>query len=117
MLTSSNFDLARDGFGFCNPIGRVPDRTGGGLLRRSDVLVYGKGLCFGMAAAVLLTFSGQTTKLRRPLAGGVGDNAHSKLRWPKPLRMRGTLRGLSLFPGSSQALGKKSRICAVPSRP
>ncbi|CAA9419435.1 MAG: hypothetical protein AVDCRST_MAG78-924 [uncultured Rubrobacteraceae bacterium] len=48
----------------------VPNRTGGGsLLRRSDAFVYGKGLCFVMAAAVLLNFSGRTTGLRPPLAG------------------------------------------------
>jgi hypothetical protein len=52
------FDPARDGFGFRNPVGVIPTRTGGGkLLRRFDAFVYGKGLCFGMAAASLLSFT------------------------------------------------------------
>jgi hypothetical protein len=63
------FDPARDGFGFRNPIDRANDRTGGGrILRRFDAFVCGKGLCFGMAAAVLLSFSGQAKGLRPPLA-------------------------------------------------
>jgi hypothetical protein len=52
------FDPARDGFGFRNQLGTVPDRTGGGfLLRRSYAFVYGKGLCFGMAATALRHYS------------------------------------------------------------
>ena len=49
------FDPARDGFGFRNPLGTGPERTGAGgaLLRRFDRIVYGGGLCFGMAAAAL----------------------------------------------------------------
>ena len=51
------FDPARDGFGFRNPVGKAPKRTGGGtLLRRLDVFLYGSGLCFGMAAAALASF-------------------------------------------------------------
>ncbi|MDP8951186.1 MAG: hypothetical protein M3N18_02920, partial [Actinomycetota bacterium] len=52
------FDPARDGFGFRNPVGIVPERTGGGtFLRRFDSFLYGRGLCFGMAAASLLYFA------------------------------------------------------------
>lgn len=70
MADGYGFDPARDGFGFRNPVGLVPDRTGGGeILRRSDAFVYGKGLCFGMAAAAILAFSGRTIAgLRPPLA-------------------------------------------------
>lgn len=54
---SRQFDPARDGFGFRNPVGLVPKRTGGGeVLRRFDAFVYGRGLCFGMAATALLNF-------------------------------------------------------------
>ena len=49
------FDPARDGFGFRNPVGTAPRRTGdGALLRRFDSFLYGGGLCFGMAAAALV---------------------------------------------------------------
>ena len=59
---SQQFDPARDGFGFRNPVGLVPKRTGGGeFLRRFDAFVYGKGLCFGMAAAALLNFQGASS--------------------------------------------------------
>jgi hypothetical protein len=62
------FDPACDGFEFSNSIDRAPDKTGGGrILSRFDAFVYGKGLCFGMAAAVLLTFSGEAKGLRPPL--------------------------------------------------
>ena len=46
----------------------MPERPGGGvvLLRRADAFVYGKGLCFGMAAGSLLTLG--TDSPRRPLA-------------------------------------------------
>jgi hypothetical protein len=68
MAESYSFDTARDGFGFRNPVGWVPHRTGGGsLLRRFDAFVYGKGLCFGMAAAALLNFHPAGTG-RPPLA-------------------------------------------------
>src|SRR3954466_14680766 len=68
MAESYSFDPARDGFGFRNPAGWVPNRTGGGsLLRRFDAFVYGKGLCFGMAAAALLNFHPAGTG-RPPLA-------------------------------------------------
>jgi hypothetical protein len=51
------FDPARDGFGFRNPVGWVPNRTGRErILRRFDPFLYGKGLCFGMAAAALLYY-------------------------------------------------------------
>lgn len=64
------FDPGRDGFGFPNPVGLVPDRAGGGpLLRRFDAFVFGRGLCFGMVAAALLNFRGHATGLRPPLAG------------------------------------------------
>ncbi len=63
------FDPARDCFGFRNPIDRALDRTGGGrILRWFDAFVYGKGLCFGMAAAALLSFTGEAKGLRPPLA-------------------------------------------------
>jgi hypothetical protein len=56
------FDPARDGFGFRNPVGMAPERTGGGtLLRRLDVFLYGSGLCFGMAAAALANFQRPTS--------------------------------------------------------
>ena len=64
---SPNFDPARDGFGFRNPVGIVPSRTGGGkILRRFDPFLYGRGLCFGMAAASLLYFADRATDTRRP---------------------------------------------------
>jgi hypothetical protein len=70
MAGGFTFDPARDGFGFRNPIGGASDRTGGGrTIRRSDAFVYGKGLCFGMAAAVLLSFSGEAKGIHSPLAG------------------------------------------------
>lgn len=69
MADGFTFDPARDGFGFRNPTGRASDRTGGGrTIRRSDAFVYGKGICFGMAAAVLLGFSGEAKGIRPPLA-------------------------------------------------
>jgi hypothetical protein len=62
---TTNFDPAQDGFGFPNPVGWAPYRTGGGkLLRRFDALVYEKGLCFGMVVASLLNFYAAGT--RRP---------------------------------------------------
>jgi peptidoglycan/xylan/chitin deacetylase (PgdA/CDA1 family) len=61
------FDPARDGFGFRNPVGELPNRTGGGrILRRFDPLLYGRGLCFGMATAALLYFADRATDARRP---------------------------------------------------
>lgn len=69
MADGFTFDPSRDGFGFRNPTGRAPDRTGGGrILRRADAFVYGKGLCFGMATAVLLSFSGEAKGIHSPLA-------------------------------------------------
>ena len=69
MADCITFDPDRDGFGFRNPTGWAPDRTGGGrILRRFDAFVYGKGLCFGMAAAALLSFSGEAKEIRPPLA-------------------------------------------------
>jgi len=69
MADGFTFDPARDGFGFRNPTGRAFDRTGGGrILRWSDAFMYGKGLCFGMAAAVLLSFSGEEKGMRPPLS-------------------------------------------------
>lgn len=62
-----SFDPARDGFGFPNPVGWIPNRTGrGSWLYRFDPLLYGRGLCFGMAAGSLLYFA--TNKQRPPLA-------------------------------------------------
>jgi hypothetical protein len=61
---SRQFDPARDGFGFRNPVGLVPKRTGGGeALRWFDAFVYGKGLCFGMAATALLDFQANSPRL------------------------------------------------------
>ena len=86
------FDPARDGFGFPNPIGWVPNRTGGGaLLRRFDTFLYGKGLCFGMAAAALLSFDRAAEDLRPPLAElpltwdllAVLREYHSRQFWPR----------------------------------
>ncbi len=63
------FDPARDGFGFRNPIDRTLDRTGGGrILRWFDTFVYGKDLCFGMAATLLLSFTREAKGIRPPLA-------------------------------------------------
>ena|SRR5215207_5328506 len=62
---TTNFDPAHDGFGFPNPVGWAPNRTGGGaLLGQLDALVYEKGLCFGMVVASLATF--YAAGLRRP---------------------------------------------------
>ncbi len=53
----ASFDPARDGFGFRNPVGEVPRRTGPKMLFRPlDSFLYGNGLCFGMAAAALHSF-------------------------------------------------------------
>ncbi len=69
MADGFTFDPDRDGFGFRNPAGRASNRTGGGrTIRRSDAFVYGKDLSFGMAAAVLLSFSGEEKGMRPPLA-------------------------------------------------
>lgn len=66
---NSKFDPARHGFGFRNPIGRASHKTGWGRIPRwFDAFVYGRGLCFGMAAAVLLSFSGEAKEIRSPLA-------------------------------------------------
>jgi hypothetical protein len=70
MADGFTFDPDRDGFGFRNPTDGASDRPGGGrTIRRSDAFVYGKGLCFGMAAAVLLSFSGEAKGIHSPLAG------------------------------------------------
>jgi hypothetical protein len=70
MADGFTFDPARDGFGFRNPTGRASERTGGGTChRRSDAFVYGIGLCFGMTAAVLLSFSGEVKGTYPPLVG------------------------------------------------
>jgi hypothetical protein len=64
-----SFDPAGDGFGFRNPVGKIIDRTGGGLLRRFDSFAYGKGLCFGMAFASLFYFMDSVAgKSHRPLS-------------------------------------------------
>ena len=68
MADGFTVDPDRAGFGFRNPTGRTSNRTGGRTIRRSDAFVYGKGLCFGTAAAVLLSFSGQEKAIRPPLA-------------------------------------------------
>jgi hypothetical protein len=64
------FDPARDGFGFRNPVGWVPNRIGGEkIFRRFDPLLYGKGLCFGMATAALFYFADHASDAnRKPLA-------------------------------------------------
>jgi hypothetical protein len=59
--STSSFDPARDGFGFKNP----SDPQKG----RIDTLLYGRGLCFGMAAAALAAFSGLERRWPPPLAG------------------------------------------------
>src|SRR5919202_2009341 len=61
-----SFDPAHDGFGFHNPVGKVPDRTGGKILHRFDSFLYGRGLCFGMAAASLFYFEDRATDTHRP---------------------------------------------------
>lgn len=65
---TETFDPARDGFGFRNPVGKIPNRSGGRqILRRFDPFLYGRGLCFGMAAASLLYFTERTAhETRRP---------------------------------------------------
>ena len=83
------FDPARDGFGFRNPIGTVPNRPGGAaLLRRFDSFLYGGGLCFGMAAAALANHARQTSPL--PLAAlplteemlEIVRDYHARQLWP-----------------------------------
>ena len=65
-ICSNKFDPARDGFGFRNPVGGVPNRSGGGgILRRFDSFVYGKGLCFGLVLASLFYFVDTATGTRR----------------------------------------------------
>ena len=65
---TTNFDPAHDGFGFPNPVGWAPNRSGGGaLLGPLDALVYEKGLCFGMVVASLATFYAAGPR-RPPLA-------------------------------------------------
>lgn len=62
------FDPARDGFGFRNPAGRLPSRSGGNFLSRwFDAFIYGDGLCFGMAALALERFTHGAVE--PPLAG------------------------------------------------
>jgi hypothetical protein len=65
------FDPLRDGFGFRNPVGEVAvGSEQGPLLRRLGVLLYGKGLCFGMAAMALRSFVEHSTDgSHPPLAG------------------------------------------------
>ena len=65
-----SFDPACDGFGVRNPVGRMPDRTGGGgILRRFDAFVYWKGLCFGMSFAAPFYFmNGAAGTHHRPLS-------------------------------------------------
>lgn len=77
-ICSNKFDPARDGFGFRNLVGRLPNRSGGGgILRRFDAFVYGKGLCFGMVLASLFYFVDSPAGARRralselPLAPGL----------------------------------------------
>ena len=61
-VVRGTFDPARDGFGFRNPAGMAPERTGGArLLRRLDAFLYGSGLCFGMVAAALANFQRPTS--------------------------------------------------------
>ncbi len=69
------FDPARHGFGFRNPVGVVPAR-GGGIFLRLDPFLYGNGLCLGMAAAALHEFSkGSDGRLlsELPLSSGLLD--------------------------------------------
>jgi hypothetical protein len=54
---STEFDPARHGFGFKNPLGMAPKRDGKAFLRRLDPFLYGNGLCLGMVAASLREFS------------------------------------------------------------
>lgn len=62
------FDSARDGLGFRNPRGVVPERRRDtALLARYDRFVYGDGLCFGMAAYALRRFAaGDGARLAEP---------------------------------------------------
>jgi hypothetical protein len=86
------FDPAHDGFGFRNPIGKVPNRTGGKILCRFDSFLYWRGLCFGMAAVSLLYFADRTTGTRHPplaelpLTSALLDvlqKYHSRQFWPR----------------------------------
>lgn len=62
------FDPVRYGFGFRNPVGEVPLRTGpGALLRPLDSFLYGNGLCFGMAVAALARYEAGSGEA--PLSG------------------------------------------------
>jgi hypothetical protein len=89
-VVRGHFDPARDGFGFRNPAGTAPERTGGGtLLRRLDAFLYGSGLCFGMAAAALANYQRSTSAY--PLAAlpltpdllGILRGHHARQLWPK----------------------------------
>ena len=68
------FDPGRDGFGFRNPSRRS---AAGGLRGRADDLLYGNGLCFGMAVLSLVRYearrAGDTPD--GPLSGRSWDDA------------------------------------------
>jgi hypothetical protein len=62
------FDPVRDGFGFRNPVGgEAVGGKGGPISLRVGSLLYGNGLCFGMAALALRNFDSALP--RPPLAG------------------------------------------------
>ena len=87
-----SFDPALDGFSFRNPVGKVPSRTGGKILRRFDSFLYGRGLCFGMAATSLLYFKDRAVDTRRPPLAelpltpavlGTLRKYHARQFWPR----------------------------------
>jgi hypothetical protein len=66
------FDPVIDGFGFRNPVGEVAIGSGRGLLlRRLGSVLYGKGLCFGMAAMALRSFAERSADASRPPLSGL----------------------------------------------
>jgi len=82
------FDPARNGFGFRNPVGVLPNRPSDAvLLRRFDRFIYGDGLCFGMAAYALERYAAGGA----PLAGlprtgemlEVVRERHGRQVWPR----------------------------------
>lgn len=89
-IVRDHFDPARDGFGFRNPTGTAPERTGEhALLRRLDSFLYGSGLCFGMAAAALANHQRPTSPYplaalpRTPDLLGILHEYHARQLWPR----------------------------------
>ncbi|QIN80201.1 hypothetical protein GBA65_18635 [Rubrobacter marinus] len=108
------FDPARDGFGFRNPVGEVPRRTGfGKLLRPFDAFLYGNGLCFGMAVAALASYEegagGTPVSDLRPTPGVL---ASLRRRHARQLRPRVVLAAVRdwLASGGGRTYGLPGRL-------